>query len=312
MSGFSSLAHSHATCVLRSHNYEVTAYEAFLDIYVLTGNTTYLAAVMSAWSMLRAHWILPGGSFALNEGNYYPPDSYYIGFTGTNVASAHDHSAHVHVNNASDPYYHAPCMAGPGVANESPLEVLRADAKQPSPPLGGPNDSDPPTGELCGNVFWAKLNQRLHHLEPDNEAYVAEIERSIINVGLAALGRPGSYLHLTPAAGWPLGASTIAFDLAMRFQAIQYTGHSQLPPYARWAYLVGPVLLSLEGPWDSASDSLVMPSGLDPANPAQWLQTDPDNPLHFGVPGFDEYSAKPYFEVQEAGERFSNYPCFSM
>jgi hypothetical protein len=32
--------------------------------------------------MLREGWILPGGSFALNEGPYYPPGSYYIGFTG--------------------------------------------------------------------------------------------------------------------------------------------------------------------------------------------------------------------------------------
>jgi hypothetical protein len=44
-----------------SHNYEITAYEAYLDMYVLTGNTTYLDAMLSAWSMLRAHWILPGG-----------------------------------------------------------------------------------------------------------------------------------------------------------------------------------------------------------------------------------------------------------
>ena len=39
--------------------------------------------------------------------------------------------------------------------------------------------------ELCGNAFWAFLNQRLHELEPDNEAYVTEIEKSIYNVALA-------------------------------------------------------------------------------------------------------------------------------
>ena len=44
-----------------AHNYEVTALEAFLDLYVLTGNVTYYAAVMGAWKALRAHWILPGG-----------------------------------------------------------------------------------------------------------------------------------------------------------------------------------------------------------------------------------------------------------
>ena len=44
-----------------AHNYEVTAFEALLDLYVATGNATYLAATMGAWRMLREHWILPGG-----------------------------------------------------------------------------------------------------------------------------------------------------------------------------------------------------------------------------------------------------------
>lgn len=39
--------------------------------------------------------------------------------------------------------------------------------------------------ELCGNAFWAFLNQRLHQLDPENEAYVTEIEKSIYNVALA-------------------------------------------------------------------------------------------------------------------------------
>jgi hypothetical protein len=34
--------------------------------------------------------------------------------------------------------------------------------------------------------------QRFHRLFPDNETFVWEIERSILNVGLAALGQPGS------------------------------------------------------------------------------------------------------------------------
>src|ERR1019366_9430286 len=40
-------------------------------------------------------------------------------------------------------------------------------------------------GELCGNSLWAKLNQRLHLLDPDQEKYVTEIEKSIYNVGIA-------------------------------------------------------------------------------------------------------------------------------
>ena len=39
--------------------------------------------------------------------------------------------------------------------------------------------------ELCGNSFWAFLSQRLHLLDPENEKYVAEIEKSIYNVAMA-------------------------------------------------------------------------------------------------------------------------------
>jgi len=39
--------------------------------------------------------------------------------------------------------------------------------------------------ELCGNAFWAFLSQRFHLLDPANEKYVAEIEKSIYNVALA-------------------------------------------------------------------------------------------------------------------------------
>jgi DUF1680 family protein len=42
------------------------------------------------------------------------------------------------------------------------------------------------TGETCGSAFWIKFNQRLHRLYPDDEKYMAEIEKSIYNVILAA------------------------------------------------------------------------------------------------------------------------------
>jgi len=41
------------------------------------------------------------------------------------------------------------------------------------------------TGELCGSVFWIKLNQRFHLLDPEDEKYVSEIEQCIYNVGIA-------------------------------------------------------------------------------------------------------------------------------
>ena len=41
------------------------------------------------------------------------------------------------------------------------------------------------TGELCGSVFWIKLNQRFHLINPEEEKYVNEIEKCIYNVGIA-------------------------------------------------------------------------------------------------------------------------------
>jgi DUF1680 family protein len=48
------------------------------------------------------------------------------------------------------------------------------------------------TGETCGSAFWIKFNQRLHRLYPDEEKYVAEIEKSIYNVILAAQTEEGN------------------------------------------------------------------------------------------------------------------------
>ncbi len=49
--------------------------------------------------------------------------------------------------------------------------------------------------EMCGNTFWAFLNQRLHELDPDEEAYAAEIEKSIYNAGLASLAGPNGFRY---------------------------------------------------------------------------------------------------------------------
>jgi DUF1680 family protein len=52
------------------------------------------------------------------------------------------------------------------------------------------------TGELCGSVFWAFLNQRFHLLNPEEEIYVAEIEKSIYNNLIAnQVGNKGIRYH---------------------------------------------------------------------------------------------------------------------
>ena len=43
-------------------------------------------------------------------------------------------------------------------------------------------------GETCASAFWIMLNQRLHRLFPDDERYVAQIEKSIYNVILPNQG----------------------------------------------------------------------------------------------------------------------------
>ena len=106
-----------------SHCYEITAFEAYLDLYRITGNTRYLQAVLNAWEMLHDKWEMPGGSWALCEARRYPPKSYLLG----------------------------------------------AQSR---------------SGEECCAVFWIKLNQRLHLLFPEKEAFVGEIEKSIYNAGI--------------------------------------------------------------------------------------------------------------------------------
>jgi len=52
------------------------------------------------------------------------------------------------------------------------------------------------TGELCGNVFWVRLNQRFHLLYPEQEKYVTEIEKSIYNAAIAnQIGSRGIRYH---------------------------------------------------------------------------------------------------------------------
>ena len=61
-----------------------------------------------------------------------------------------------------------------------------------------------------------------------------------------------------------------------------------------------------------AASAVVMPHGLDPANPYQWMvPADGNNPMHWNVVGTNGgIIAVPYFEIQEFGTLFDTYPCF--
>jgi DUF1680 family protein len=106
----------------RPHCYLLTDIEAYMDMYLLTGEKRYFDAAHGGWEMYRAHWQQAGGSISIIEFENDPPDSNYL--------------------------------------------------KQK-------------LGELCGSSFWVFLSQRFQLLDPENEQYAAEIEKSIYNVGLA-------------------------------------------------------------------------------------------------------------------------------
>ena len=106
----------------RPHCYLLTTVEAYMDLYLATGDARYRQAAEGAWDLYHDKWENPGGSIAIIEFVVCPPRSYML---------------HVELE------------------------------------------------ELCGNVFWAFLNQRFHLLDPENEKYVSEIEKSIYNVALA-------------------------------------------------------------------------------------------------------------------------------
>ena len=69
---------SNAECSLdhSQHNYEVRGLTGLVDLYVMTGNQTYLDAALGGWAMLRESWQHVGGSLAINEEVYFPPKSY--------------------------------------------------------------------------------------------------------------------------------------------------------------------------------------------------------------------------------------------
>jgi hypothetical protein len=106
----------------RPHCYLLTNLEAYLDMYLITGQPIYFEAVLGAWELYRAHWQQAGGSISIIEFEIDPPDSNYL---------------------------------------------------------------SQKLGELCGNSFWVFLSQRFQQLNPEDERFATEIEKSIYNVGIA-------------------------------------------------------------------------------------------------------------------------------
>ena len=170
----------------------MTGIEAYADMYVLTNQTRYLAAVMGAWDMWVRYFKHLGGSAAINEAMYYYPGSYYLTFqTPTFVHPRFaSHAAHV-----EHPTAVAAQEGGTRSKIPPPPKTEGVDASSCPPPDATGLPADHPTGEFCGAVFWAKLNQRLHRLYPENETYVAMIEEVVFNEAPAHMEFNSSRLH---------------------------------------------------------------------------------------------------------------------
>ena len=367
---------------------EVCVLECYLDLYTLTGEPHLLDAVRGGWELFRdpvRGWLFPGGSFSINENYLYPPGSFPLEFKGSW-----------------------------GVTTR-------------------------PTGEFCPSAFWVYLNKRFHRLFPLEEAYVLEMERSIINVGMAgqspvgvryfarlhgekdpttsvgtccegqsvrvfgaapehiftasaagdvvsvdlfeastisiaradgtaltvtiatawpfgtradvlvsasaavaltlnlrvpawaqpsagsanvsilvdgaafASSPPGSYAVLALALAAGAGARNVSIELAMAPAALPYTGVTQKPPHARFAYTFGPFLLAALGPWDAGLDCVVV-AGVNASAPAGWLAAPPGTPPGalpaagvFGVAGAPAVSFETYYTIG-SGKQFTAFP----
>jgi DUF1680 family protein len=62
----------------RPHCYLLTNLEAYLDMYLATGETRYRDAVLGAWELYRDHWQQAGGSISIIEFEKDPPNSNYL------------------------------------------------------------------------------------------------------------------------------------------------------------------------------------------------------------------------------------------
>lgn len=62
----------------RPHNYLITDFEAYLDMYRATGDKRYLDAMNGAWDLYHDHWEHVGGSIAITEFGEFPPGSYRL------------------------------------------------------------------------------------------------------------------------------------------------------------------------------------------------------------------------------------------
>jgi DUF1680 family protein len=62
----------------RPHCYQVTFFEAYLDLYRATGDQRYLNAMLGGWKLYHDKWMHVGGSMSMEEFKKDPPGSYSL------------------------------------------------------------------------------------------------------------------------------------------------------------------------------------------------------------------------------------------
>ncbi|MDR3094307.1 MAG: glycoside hydrolase family 127 protein [Bacteroidales bacterium] len=133
----------------RVHSYLIIVLNAYMDIYMATGDQErYLKPMLGAWDLFYDYFMHTGGTISLIESYTFPPKQF-----------------------------------------PPKSYLLRSH-----------------TGETCGNVFWAAFNQQLRILYPEGEKYVAEIEKSIYNMGIANQAKNGNIRYHTCLIGKKGGA----------------------------------------------------------------------------------------------------------
>ena len=101
-----------------------------------------------------------------------------------------------------DPRYHDAVLGGWNLYRDHWQQIggsISIIEFKKDPP--GSNYVDQKLGENCGSSFWILLSQRFHQHHPDEEKYVAEIEKSIYNVILANQGGTKGIRYHTVMAG---------------------------------------------------------------------------------------------------------------
>jgi len=122
-------------------------------------------------------------------------------------------------------------------------------------------------------------------------------------------GARGAYLHVSRQ--WPAAATTFDFSLDAALVPHAYTGVTAVPPFVRFAYTFGAVLLAVvgDGAWNATARVMVL-RGADPLTPGVWAAPAHDgNALHWSVAGAPGVLLVPAWEV-DSRTLFSAFPAF--